>query len=173
MDPRTNVIPRPQMDPRVAALPRNAAAKPKGSIPLLCPFGCGRKEVNESGYCKHLIGFTDDNHNMELRQPQITKNGDDTGYEKVGTRRAKVLPTDWIVEMNSPTSRVYRDVDNKGLEPNLKPRAEEAAGDSKTQDLLREILGEIRDISARVTRLEQADAPPNQEEVDEDDDDVR
>ena len=91
------------MDPRTANLPANRC-KPKEK-PILCPFGCARGSVqaniNEHGYCRHLVGFSLDKATMEVR----CKIGE---REQTGPLTEKVLKTDQLVEMATPTFRVYR-----------------------------------------------------------------
>lgn len=61
----------------------------------LCPFGCEDDQLDEWGYCRHLVGFTNDNKIMELRQR--------------GSPKERVKKSDIIVP-REPSSRVYRDV---------------------------------------------------------------
>lgn len=111
------------MDPRVNELPKNRV-RPKGGPPNLCPFGCTDRELDQHGYCRHLYGFTEDGHTVEVMEVRA----DDGGYEKpvlnaegrvvqpggfvpklrTGKVRGEVLETDVVVERNTPTSRVYR-----------------------------------------------------------------
>lgn len=90
-----------------------------------CPLGCERSDLDELGYCHHLVGFTNDGKTMECLEPHLAPNGEPTGRMKVnGKKKAKVLPTDILVNPEKlqkvegvesmakswVSSRVYRNV---------------------------------------------------------------
>lgn len=80
-----------------------------------CPYGCDMEDIDDNGYCKHLVGFTNDGKGME---PMVM---DDRGRRMVRvkseitdegkTRRLlePVLKTDKLVKI-TVSSRVYREV---------------------------------------------------------------
>ncbi len=40
-----------------------------GEVQNHCPFGCTKGELDEYGYCSHLVGFTNDGKTVETIQP--------------------------------------------------------------------------------------------------------
>ena len=82
-----------------------------GESPNFCPFGCQSEQLDENGYCRHLVGFTvpGEPHHFEPLAPP-----DAAGYRTVrGARREPVRKGDRLVQI-TVSSRVYRDVDAKG-----------------------------------------------------------
>lgn len=94
------------MDPRVADLPKNRS-EPKKK-PNYCPYGCTLAQHDENGYCRHLIGWTNDGEKIEVRHfhPE-TKAELQTRHDSENPAHFR-LPGDIIVETNSTSSRVYR-----------------------------------------------------------------
>jgi hypothetical protein len=101
MDPRESTP-----DRRPNALSRLMLAKGRtgtGEKVNFCPFGCATDELDEHGYCKHLVGFTADGKTLE---PMAA---DERGRRRVdGGRREPVLKGD-VLERITTCSRVYRD----------------------------------------------------------------
>jgi hypothetical protein len=71
-----------------------------------CPFGCGVPELNETGYCRHLVGFTNDGKTLEPVVDDVNGfTGKPTGLKTVkghntltGENHCQdVLPTDRLV----------------------------------------------------------------------------
>jgi hypothetical protein len=152
------------MDPRVAALPRNQA-KPKNQVALLCPAGCGRDKVNAVGYCSHLVGWTDPDKPGWMETRLVSE----TGVE--GCRgKAKLRPSDIIVEMNTAYNRVYRLEEGQVAKPVDRPPPD---ADTQTKSMLLEILEELRAQRSDIDALKRERAPAKPEEVAEDDDDGR
>lgn len=55
-------------------------AKALGHVPNYCPCGCGREDLDEYGYCEHLVGFTNDGKTIETIQKRLRRVKDqDTG----------------------------------------------------------------------------------------------
>lgn len=53
-------------DPRSPLLKASAAAGVTGEqVVNACPFGCLDEQLDEHGYCCHLVGFTNDKKKME------------------------------------------------------------------------------------------------------------
>lgn len=106
------------MDPRVLELPRQTTESP-ADIKNLCPFGCTEERLDENGYCRHLVGFTDDRKRVELRTRTISAR---TGqiHEQTGLMSRTATTGDRLVgtfpgRINKnrqhtppPTYRVYR-----------------------------------------------------------------
>lgn len=68
-----------------------------------CPFGCEQDDIDEHGYCRHLVGFTNDGKQME---PMIH---DDQGRKVVqGAKKEPVLKTDKLIQI-TVSQRVYRE----------------------------------------------------------------
>jgi hypothetical protein len=59
-----------------------------------CPFGCRDDQLDAHGYCRHLIGWTEDGRTFELRVNPA--------------QRQPILGTDRIVT-TGVSARVYRD----------------------------------------------------------------
>jgi hypothetical protein len=106
-----------------------------GEIINYCPFGCPKEDLDEYGYCRHLVGFTNEpkvGGKVETIQPRMRKDPEtkqliDTGEKFVsGSKKhkhlAEVFPGDKLVNPQSPqldqgivhmksawvSSRVYR-----------------------------------------------------------------
>jgi hypothetical protein len=66
-----------------------------------CPYGCGRDgkgRINELGYCKHLIGFTNDEQVLEPLSADVDRNGQKTGVLRVlVSKKQLVRKTDKLV----------------------------------------------------------------------------
>lgn len=128
------------MDPRTGTLVRK---KPKGGGPeMLCPYGCGNKECDDRGYCRHLIGFTLDGRNMEV----LERWGPDNSYLRHGKLVEPVLHSDIIVPRETPTSRVYRGA------PGERPVLRQLSG-GPDQDTAA-LVGMINNLQAQVADLQ-------------------
>lgn len=96
------------------------AAKSIGANPNLCPFGCPDDDLDEHGYCFHLIGFTNDKKRIELmkRLPNgYTAVQVPYTVKRLGPKHVKriyqydrVLPTDELRQI-SVSWRVYRNIE--------------------------------------------------------------
>lgn len=105
------------------------AAKFAGVNKNWCPFGCPDDELDEYGYCYHLIGFTNDKKRIELMK-RLKKTDDkgkevDTGHvaiqvpyttQRLGPKHIKKVyqyerarPGDQFVQI-STSWRVYRNI---------------------------------------------------------------
>lgn len=78
-----------------------------------CPFDCPEEELDENGYCRHLVGFTNDGDVMEP-MVEVRGTGPDPAVRRVvqGAKKEPVRKTDKLVRI-TVSSRVYRDVDQK------------------------------------------------------------
>ena len=97
------------------------AAKAAGLSGNFCPFGCGDDDVDEHGYCYHLIGFTFDEKRKRFETMKQMDNGHVAVQVPFTTKRLgpkhvkrvyqyeKVQPGDQLVEI-STSSRVYRNI---------------------------------------------------------------
>lgn len=79
---------QPQLDTRSDLLKAQSRAV-RGKVNA-CPFGCDFKDLDDHGYCRHLIGFSNDGKRFE---PMIRDPG--TGRRIV---RCRQRPTDEVAE---------------------------------------------------------------------------
>jgi|HubBroStandDraft_2_1064218.scaffolds.fasta_scaffold65285_2 hypothetical protein len=72
-----------------------AKSRAKGKVNA-CPFGCTMQQLDDNGYCRHLVGFTTDRKTMEplIRETKINP---DNG-ERMLTGRRIVRPATRQVE---------------------------------------------------------------------------
>lgn len=69
-----------------------------------CPFGCSDENLDQNGYCYHLVGFSADQKTME---PMVLENG----FRVVrGKQRQPLKKGDKLVKITT-NYRVYRDVE--------------------------------------------------------------
>lgn len=106
------------MDPRVSDL-RNAKndlsplmkARSKssgGEVVNFCPFECDDHDLDEQGYCRHMVGITEDKKTYE--PVEVRPNG----YRFInGLKPEKILKTDQLVRITT-CYRVYRKEDKNG-----------------------------------------------------------
>lgn len=106
------------MDPRVLELPRKTSENPS-EVKHLCPFGCMDGKVDENGYCRHLVGYTDDRKTVELRTKRVSARTGNV-HEQTGILTRAAQPGDKLIgtcpgrlnknrQHTPPTSfRVYR-----------------------------------------------------------------
>ncbi len=103
-----------------------------GEVQNHCPFGCTKGDLDEYGYCVHLVGFTNDKKTIETIKPwkrmnHVTGEWVETGDKFVSGKkqhRTTVLETDTIINPTKEqivegiktkvsawvSSRVYREV---------------------------------------------------------------
>jgi hypothetical protein len=126
-----------------------------------CPFKCEDEDLDESGYCRHLVGFTNgqttkegtalfermiikrDRRQVMVRREKLALPPDpeDTDPLKNNWKWGKpileeVLPTD-ILERVTTCSRVYRDVDAE----RAKAEAEKAKIEHEAAALVAKVKG--------------------------------
>jgi hypothetical protein len=65
----------------------------KGEKVNFCMFGCDDSDLDDNGYCRHVVGFTKDGKVME---------------PVLGSRPEPILPGDKLVRITTD-SRVYRE----------------------------------------------------------------
>lgn len=92
-------------------------AASQGEPVNFCPHGCTTEELDDNGYCRHLVGFTKDKKTMEPYVTVTKTLADEQGEEYTTTRRfvrgstpEPCLKGDKF-EQITDTYRVYRDVD--------------------------------------------------------------
>lgn len=116
-----------------------AVARRQGvNIVNACPFGCDIKHLDQNGYCRHLIGFTNDKktfermvktrHGRVVRVPKIrTGEADLDGNAEYTPCPEPILKGDKTIQITT-SWRVYRDVDKTPLEDieTVQQRLEEA-----------------------------------------------
>lgn len=105
MDPRSIKAPTDRIS-TLTPLMKAKAADLMGEGVNFCPFGCDLSDLDDHGYCSHLVGFSNDGKVME---PFVVEKG-----KKVvkGDRLQPVLKGDKLVQITT-SSRVYRDIQEK------------------------------------------------------------
>jgi hypothetical protein len=95
----------------------------QGETVNACPFGCEDHELDELGYCHHLVGVTKDGKHMEV----LTRDAQGRPYVS-GYHKALVKKTDKL-ERITTSFYVYRDVPKPQQEDEqFSPEELEAAG---------------------------------------------
>jgi hypothetical protein len=108
MDPRNvSVQNRPDDRSRLMSAKGKAAS---GEKPNFCPHGCTDEELDDNGYCRHLIGFTTDGKIME---PMVT---DARGRRYVDGSKSSAVPPGSTLERITTCHRVY----HRGLDKDTK-----------------------------------------------------
>ncbi len=126
MDHPENLPPPGQRKSPLSDLMQQKAKALTGQKVNVCPFGCVMKELDEHGYCRHLVGFCELIPGVPqerlLMEPMIM---DNKGRRIVQCRQVKnpaapdgdtipeldpVLPTDSLVRI-STCARVYRRIE--------------------------------------------------------------
>jgi hypothetical protein len=128
MDPRTFGNPTGDYLQKQEKLSPLMKAKQKSAVGIkvnACPFGCENDDLDDNGYCRHLVGFTvpGDKNTMYPRKPimvqtsiavingkRVSKSAEDSEYIGVRNKPEPVLKTDRLV-LITVCHRVYRDVD--------------------------------------------------------------
>lgn len=86
-DPRlTALMDRQKQDKRSTLMKAKAKVAQDGVVNF-CPFGCEDSQLDEHGYCKHLVGFTND---KKFYEPMIFD----------PTRQARVVRVKMTVDEN-------------------------------------------------------------------------
>lgn len=85
----------------------------------LCPFGCAPDELDENGYCRHLVGFSRGKEMFEPNEPVTV--GYHTYMRTNGKTPKPILKTDHLERITCNYYRVYRDVDNLDKPRKAKP----------------------------------------------------
>lgn len=75
-----------------------------------CPFGCTMEDLDDNGYCDHLVGFTNDGKTLEpmILDPKTGKRIVRVPLKDGKPQLLPVLKGDQL-EPISVSSRVYRD----------------------------------------------------------------
>lgn len=116
--------------PRAANLSPLMRAKGKahqGEKVNFCPFGCDDSGLDENGYCRHLVGFTNDGKGYEplvrrkgrrvvcVKREMIESGRGEDGekeYEWGPPQPEAIRKSDKLVPI-TVSARVYRDVDKE------------------------------------------------------------
>ena len=81
----------------------------------MCPFGCQKTtedaaiNLNDRGYCRHLIGWTSNGYEMFVRESHALQGGDES-FERLSNPKKPhpVEEGDVVLETRGPDKRVYR-----------------------------------------------------------------
>lgn len=106
-DPR--ITPPEQRNAHLSPLMAAKAKQSEGQKVNFCPFGCTVEDLDDHGYCEHLVGFTTDEQTLE---PLIT---DEKGRKRtLGAKEfvRPVKPSDKLVRITT-SFRVYREIGKK------------------------------------------------------------
>ncbi len=122
------------MDPRLQAPLRQLTRTKAPRVINKCPFGCQLPDLDEHGYCHHLVGFIDAREDgrytgkiMELRETipeSIVEPGENGwvpggGVERTGVKAQHINEkVDHVVQIGY-TARIYRE------SANIRPRKHE------------------------------------------------
>ncbi len=104
-DPR--VVPPEQRRQKMSDLMRAKAQNRTGEKVNFCPFGCEEADLDDHGYCKHLVGFTNDQKNYEPMREGKNRDGSPAARKVFGNESKPVLKTDQLVQITT-SYRVYR-----------------------------------------------------------------
>lgn len=112
-DPRI-VAPMQRHQKRSPLLEAQAAVQ-NGDIVNACQYGCEVEDLDNNGYCRHLVGFTritkpGEPEAFDPRKPRYNENGEIIAEFVDGSDPQPVLKTDIKVRITG-SCRVYRDVD--------------------------------------------------------------
>ncbi len=77
--------------------------------PNFCPYGCEAHELNDNGYCHHLVGFT---NGGKFYEPRVIN---DTGREQVDGKNKVPLKKGMTLEEITVSARVYSKKGNPAL----------------------------------------------------------
>lgn len=91
------------MSPLMAAKAQNRT----GEKVNFCPFGCEDADLDDHGYCKHLVGFTNDQKTYEPMRESKNADGSAGPRKVYGSESKQVLKTDQLVQITT-SYRVYR-----------------------------------------------------------------
>ena len=143
MDPRIDPGPQARSanhSPLMQALQRRSM----GAKINFCPYGCENKDLDDHGYCKHLVGFTTDRIDFEPRRYDDVWNR----YIVDGSKKQPIQKTDHIERITS-TYRVYRDVDGSGAKFKVAERLAEAAP-SYERDLIVRLSKRLEELEVQL-----------------------
>lgn len=132
MDPRTFKVGQ-QADLRSDLMKAKGLSQDPGKV-AFCPFGCNGRQMDDNGYCRHLVGFTFDSPEKAKKglatmepmvrgyrgsrivqvpmkvDPDAGGGVDFQGRSLMVPDLPAVLKTDVLVQITT-SYRVYRDVD--------------------------------------------------------------
>lgn len=101
-DPRD--VPVQKRRQNLSPLLKAQAEATTGEKVNFCPFGCTMDDIDDHGYCDHLVGFTNDGKQME----PMVKDGVTGRRVVMGAQKKPVQKGDVLVPI-SISQRVYRD----------------------------------------------------------------
>ena len=168
-DPREVMVEQRVKKEHLSPLMRAKARAKYQEVINACPYGCNLSQMDEHGYCKHLVGFTTDGKRYEpmvrrgghrVVEVQMVEDPDQPpGEDGQPVKKPKlplVKPDDKLVKI-TVSSRVYRDVDGQG--ERLRKRLEEEEREKRLEER-RAFIAEIKEDEAlRAEFLEALSAP--------------
>jgi hypothetical protein len=92
-----------------------------GEVVNFCPFGCADDQLDENGYCGHLVGFYNGGQTFEPRVPQKVSAGNGklrtTGRIITDGTRRQPMQKGFLLVKGTTTARVYSPQPVKELVP--------------------------------------------------------
>lgn len=89
------------------------AATPAGETVNVCPFGCEDHELDDRGYCGHLVGFYRGGKTYEPRKMVPLFKGSPTKIEIVDGSKPELMKDGFQLVRITTTARVYSPAVNK------------------------------------------------------------
>ena len=106
--------PQPRQANHSPLMQAKADANRTGKVANACPFGCRDNELDDFGYCYHLVGFTRP-HDADVRpthyEPMVETPGDLMGRKQIDGRQHLPLRRGDKLVRTTNGDRVYRDVE--------------------------------------------------------------
>lgn len=116
----------------------------KDPPPNFCPFGCEAHQLDDNGYCHHLIGFTDGGRFFEPRKPT-----DHMGITTLGGKHKLPMRKGFVRVPISVSARVYARQGNDKL---VVVKGDDAEIDAKVAAAEREFEEKL--VALRTPRLD-------------------
>ncbi len=107
-------------------------AKKLGLVVNACPFGCESDDLDDLGYCRHLVGFTSDRQTLERLEAEPAEGKDKRMVQ--GHQCEAVRRTDKLVRITS-NYRVYRETVEPWVGAAPRPRKKSLASAPDAGDL--------------------------------------
>lgn len=102
-----------QRNPKRSPLMEAQASTTNGDIVNACQFGCETEDLDDKGFCRHMVGFADPKipGMFHPQTPRYSNDGDEViSVFTDGSNPQKLLQSDVQVRVTN-SLRVYRDVD--------------------------------------------------------------
>lgn len=114
------------------------AANRTGKVANACPFGCAGHELDDFGYCYHLVGFTrplPEGKRPTHYEPMEVDPTDRMGRKKVDGRQHLALKRGDKLVRTTNSFRVYRDVEPPAGHERIEAEDFDPEGDLTDEEL--------------------------------------